>query len=338
MKKSQGCWLLIALGAVTANAYADGCGKERALNAAEQKFVADHLAAARAAFPAPPAGWARYEPDAGLRARVAQDLPPPTTVCEQWGPRPLSLSAHATYTPADSALMRDLQKQRDEQAQQKKVAELQQKMQEAGARGDYNAMASLNQQMQAASMPAGAKAAAPMSDAEYDRQNEALSKKLEAAQARSDYTAMQQISAQQMALVMRKAGVDTSGVAAAEITSDQINAAPRVHVVVEFNRDAFDIPENAKKVSYGGAAVGYAARGDHFCYDNGGGSDREQVYLLFGPWQGKTNYNNQLANYISDAADHGAFASQVTTLVSICGDPAMVEKLAPAIRYDALRR
>ena len=45
-------------------AHADGCAKERDLNAAELAWVKQKIAAAEAAFPPAPAGWTRYQVDA----------------------------------------------------------------------------------------------------------------------------------------------------------------------------------------------------------------------------------------------------------------------------------
>src|ERR1043165_9678465 len=91
--------------------HADGCAKERDLNAAEAAWVKQKLAAAQAAFPAAPSGWLRYQVDPGLQPPGRND-PLPGGLCDDYGSVPLAFSAHATYTPQDSALVKDLAWQR----------------------------------------------------------------------------------------------------------------------------------------------------------------------------------------------------------------------------------
>jgi len=317
-------------------AYADGCAKERDLNATEMAWVKQKIAAAEAVYPPAPAGWARYQVDAGLQPRVHAD-PLPGGLCDDYGSVPLMFSAHATYTPADSALIKDLAWQRADSQRKKKQEDLQQQMTAAGQRGDYQAMTRLSQEMQAVSGPVGSKPATPMSDEEVQKKTDELNRKLEQAQAKNDYAAMQKITAEQMALLMRQAGVDTSGVADATPTSDQINAAPRVHVVVDFNRNSFEIPEGAKKISYGGAVGGVEYSHDGWCFDEGGPKQKAEAVLLFGNWKLTNDFKNDPRVWMSPAAEKGPRTSLISWTVTVCGDPATVDKLLPAIKYSAIK-
>ena len=319
-------------------AHADGCGKERKLNGAENGFIADRVAAAKAAFPAPPAGWVVYAPEVGVQSRVGTQDFPPNTVCDDFAPRPLSFFVHATYTPKDSALMRDLANQREELAHTKQREELGKKIQAASTAGDYNAVTQYMQQMQALSGPVGSTKAAPMSEEEYDRRNAELQKKLDAAQAKNDYAAAQALAGQQMKLIMLRSGVDTSGAEARAVTTDQINTAPRVHVVVSYNENSYEFPKDGKKINFGGAAQGWTHHMDGWCFDGGGPKEKQEAVLLFGPWTGSNDFNNELAYYNAPTVDSTkSFTKTVTTKVTVCGDQGAVEKLLPGIKYERVK-
>jgi hypothetical protein len=304
---------------------ADGCARDRALDDGEKNFVRTRTAAAQAAFPAAPAGWVRYQPGPGLESRIRGGFQA-ESICEDFEPRPLRWTTHATYTPKDSALMQDLERQRLEAQRKQRTEALQAKITAAGQRGDFDAMTRYSQELQAASAPIGSRSVTPLPDEAFEKRVQELERRMEQATQRNDIAAIQAISAEQTRLLMRQSGVDDGDAGAAAPNPDE---APRVHVVVEFNAGNYQAPENARRISPGGAQ-GFLSRHGDWCFADGGPAQKAQADVLLGAWQGDGR------TFHAPAAQNGSRTRVVTRLVTVCGDPPTVDKILSTIPFDKL--